>query len=587
MLKRRLFLSLFVLSVLNAPVHAANLNYSVQKLKQDAYSTITDAVLDEKIHNNLKSDIFKSFKEYTVSEKEKNLDLLEKFYKDLNESILNSDLNQHANPNPISSRGQLVSISPDDANLITFLRKSLQSKNAQIIHSSLYIISKSSIKQLLPEVETLLDTINQDNLDLKSAIVETIGEIGNDSSLDLLTALLNDEDLNIRLKAVQAIGDINTPKSRQILSDNLRNPVLEVALLSAGILAKYDNDQAMNLLQEGIKSPHLSTNIKTVIALLDNNNPKILDVAQKAILLNNNIINNYLLTILSEINTEESAKLIEQILKKSDLKVKSMIALSNLGTDATFNIFKESITSDNTDIKNYALAVISKLNDPCFVPILTLALRDENETVRVTAAKLLFKYNDTSGLNVLREAVNSDNATVAIDAISFLGYAGYKDVMGKLRQLSANTKLPSWKRLDIAIILENLGDISAIKELDYLLSQQRPSTLPREISPSTNALLQLLQSEYSWTRLNACVYLANNKNLKCLPELKKLATNDDLKIKTFALMQLGKYDSPEAIDILKEHLDDDAVRARVTAAESLIKILTSNAQTQKSLAETY
>ena len=391
----------------------------------------------------------------------------------------------------------------------------------------------------------------------------------------MLKGYLDSPDLRLKLNALQSIGDIKTPEAEEILVEYLQKSPLEMALLSAGILADNGNDKAINLLKEGIESPVLLTNQKTMIAMSKVTNPKILPVVKIALNSDNDVVKAYALNMLTRINDSETIEVIKPLLNNVKIMPRAMIALSKNNSPEALKLFEDIFTEGNTEKRAYAIAVLTMVKNNNIIPVLKMALEDENETIRVAAAKILQTFKDDSGIETLKIATKSENNELSLSAAAFLGYKGNDSGAQILSDAVYNNDLPSWKRLDMSILLEKLGDKEVISELKSLMNQQRPNSLSYDIFPSEETLKSLLNDDSKWVQLNTSVFMTRLKNEDCLPTLEKLSQDSDLKVRTTSVELLGRLGSKKALPVLQKCLDDESVRVRVKSAQAILNILTN------------
>lgn len=584
MLKKCIFLSLFILGTTLLPVFSLDMTSDNKDLKAKAYNVLSESLFNEKVHVNMKVDIFAIIAELLIGEGKLPDDrgVIEKFYQDV---IVNSDKSAFAidiNTKKEDKKDVSGSEAPliKDPEAIEILKKALKNDNVNMKIYALDIIAKAKLTDVLNDVMKMLDESNSDP-ELTSSIITTLGSIGNDSTVDVLEKYLSDENLKIKLNTIQALGEINSDKGNKILKTYLKNESLELALLAAGILANKGDEEALKLLKEGIESPVQLTVQKTMIAMTNVTNPKILPILKIASKSNDEVVKSYSLEILAKIDLPESVEIAKTMIDDKNLMPQALIAISQNISDEAFNVYSNAIQSSDTSEKSYVIAIMTQIKDKRVIPILKKALKDENPNISVGAAKILYTHSDLSGIPVLKQATSSNNPDLALSAAAFLGFTG--DDYGKDILLNALNKetLPNWKQLDIAIILEKLGTTSIFNKLVDLLGYQKPKTLPRDLYPTTKTLKELLKQDSKWTRLNAAYMLTELKDYDCLPVIEELAQDQDLNIQTTAIRILSLIADKHSLPILAKQLNDEAVRVRVNSAEAIIKILNSQKEANK------
>lgn len=560
--------------------YADNKDINNTKLEKEAFATIAKALFNDKVHINMKVDMFTILKNLAPeSEEEKNKlpsDLIEDFYSNIISDPYNSTLTvdilagkqnekkEETKPTPKTELNPLI---------IEILREGINNENDTIKLYSIETIKKAKLKALQPDIITLLNNTSDDNINLKTTLITTLGEIGDESTVDVLKKSLDSPVIRFKLNALQAISSIDAKNTDEIISKYIKEGPLELALLAAGILAQKDNKEAIELLQQGISSPVELTKQKTLIALSNVTNPAILPILKTAIDTENEAIQAYCLNLLANIDVPESIEIINSLMPEEKLTARALIALSKNSSPDIYEIYNNIINSDEALKKSYTVAILSQMDDEKILPLLRSALKDKNENTRVAAAKIMHTYKDESGLNVLKEALKSKDEDISLNAAAYLGFAKDDSGIEILEEAVTNTDLPSWKRLDISFILDNLNKSSMIPIMSDLLEQQRPTTLPKDLAPTNESLKKLLKNDSTWVKLNTSIIMTRHKDDNCLPTLIELTKDPDLKIRTVAAMQMGLLGNKTALPALRTLLDDDSVRVRVKAAEAIIKIL--------------
>jgi HEAT repeat protein len=438
---------------------------------------------------------------------------------------------------------------------------------------ALELVKKNKIKELLPVITDKLKTLEQKDEDLKSSAISTLGAIGDNNTVTILKEFLKESNLRIKLNALQSICDINSEESQKIVLENLNSETLELSLLSAGFLAQQGNEKALSLLKKGMESPIILTRQKTLIALTNTTNPAILPILTMALKTDDEALKSYTLNILTAINTQESARLIEPTINDPDLMPRALIALSKNSSDEAIKIFESCLSSNDENKKYFTMAVLSKINNESIIPLLKISLLDKNENIQVISAKLLHDLGDDSGISVLTTLADSQNNDISLISSLILGTYGKKSVISILESALNRSNIPSWRKLDILIILENLGEKSVYNKLEETLNQQRPPSLPKDISPTNDTLEKLLKNKSNWIKLNTAVFMTNNNCTECLSAIEELSKDSDLQIRTYSAILAGKLGSQKALGFLEKNLKDESVRVRVNAAKSIIDIL--------------
>lgn len=587
---KRIILSalLIITTFFHSQVYAENQDINNLKLQKEAFETISKALFSDKVHMNIKVDMFTILKNLAPEPEKQNnklpSDLIEDFYANIitdpYDSTLTVDMlagkdKERNNKEKPSSNVELNPL------IIEILKEGINNKDSNIKLYSVETIKTAKLKELLPEVIALLNNTADEDVNLKTILITTLGEIGDESTIEILKKYLDSPVMRFKLNALQSISTINSENTDEILLKYIKEGPLELALLAAGILAQKDNKEAIDLLNQGISSPIELTKQKTLIALSNVTNPVILPVLKNAINTDNEAIQAYCLNIIANIDSPESVEIINSLLPEEKLTARALIALSKNSSPDIYEIYKKIINSDETIKKTYTVAVLSQMDDEKILPLLKLALNDENENTRVAAAKILHTYKDASGIEVVRKALQSKDEETSLNAAAFLAFTNDDSGVDILNDAINNTDLPSWKRLDLTFIMDKLNSTSMIPVMTELLEQQRPTTLPNDLAPTKESLKKLLNADSTWVKLNASIIMTRQNYDDCLPTLIELTKDPDLKIRTVAALQMGKLGNKIALPALKTLLNDESVRVRVKAAEAILKILSKEDKTSQ------
>ncbi len=81
-------------------------------------------------------------------------------------------------------------------------------------------------------VDSLIDALNQDNLLVREAAIQSLGKIGDPRAVPFLIQALNDKSFAIKFSTIKALGDIGDPRAIHFikqLADNDNDPYIKEA----------------------------------------------------------------------------------------------------------------------------------------------------------------------------------------------------------------------------------------------------------------------------------------------------------------------------------------------------------------------
>ena len=107
----------------------------------------------------------------------------------------------------------------------------LESENVMVRNNAIDYLGENKEKLAVPMLIELLN--NDQPKETKLMVIESLGKIGDSSSIDALVSALKEKDNEIRIAAVEALGKIKDPKAVKPLINVLNNKDIKITSLWA------------------------------------------------------------------------------------------------------------------------------------------------------------------------------------------------------------------------------------------------------------------------------------------------------------------------------------------------------------------
>jgi len=109
--------------------------------------------------------------------------------------------------------------------------RDLKSENVMVRNNAIYYLGKKKEKRAVP---LLIELLNNDQIkEIKLNAIESLGEIGEGSSVDALVNVLKEKDNDMRIAAVDALGKIREQKAVKPLINILSDRDIKVIAIWA------------------------------------------------------------------------------------------------------------------------------------------------------------------------------------------------------------------------------------------------------------------------------------------------------------------------------------------------------------------
>ena len=233
--------------------------------------------------------------------------------------------------------------------------------------------------------------LNDEKVDVRENVLEALGNIRNEHSIEALVLALKDWDGNIHAKAAEVLAGIGNERSIEALLLALKDENKYVRMHAAEVLGRINNERSVDAL---------------LLALKDN----VSEVRRRAVV------------ALSKIGNERCVDDLLLALKDENEYVRMNAAevIGKIGNESSTDNLLVALKDENEYVRMHAAEALGKIRNECSVDGLLLALKDENEHVRMHAAEALGQIGDERSVDDLLLVLNDEVSEVRCRAAAAL-----------------------------------------------------------------------------------------------------------------------------------------------------------------------
>ena len=301
---------------------------------------------------------------------------------------------------------------------------------------------------------------------------------------------LNDESGNVRCAAANALANLGDKSSISLLSNLLSHEEWRVRRCAIAAMGSLKDNQILKYVEPALKDMEWEVRKAAVKALGELKEP--------------NIIN----SITSSMNDEEW-----------EVRKAAVEALGELKEPNIINSITSAIKDKDWEVRKAAVEALGKIKDLASVKTLTIALNDRDDDVRGAAVLVLQEFRDPAAIGQLgtRSLLDEENwvKKKALDAIGYFGKDGADYLLLKSNNYSKNSELYSnfteaLARTGVGQAHEKILSIATDSNNDASLRQEALKSLSKiNKNEEIELLIKLLEDKnaeikkYSLSRISS------------------------------------------------------------------------------------
>lgn len=504
-------------------------------------------------------------------------------------ALLNSVVENHQNPSLLNSALQVLTSSEVDT--LSPLQELLKGPDADLRMQAALALGEQREARAVP---ALLEALNDDNTNVRYHAIEALGKLKAAEAADALAEIAESKDFFLAFPALDALAKIGdarvAPRIVPLLEDELlREPAIS-------LLGQLGDDTAVAPLTALLNTPTAPTHLiaDALATLSDRFEEQYREGAYIADLTSREISPTGVQNLLDALETPSEQNLrsialvlgwlkragvdraLTRLMGRVDLRDDIVEALVRHGS-TTVDLLIAQLSSEDLEVRRSAVVALGRIGDAKATSALVDTLDDES--LAIDAAYALGQIGDPAAADGLLHLIGDSDASIRQAAVSALnslavpsiaervvpllhdpdpnvresavkiaGYFGYPESADQLLQLSQDT--------DEAV------RCAAIEHLPYVEDERASAVLFQAIADDTPKV-----------RAAAARALGNVDAPKVIDHLIKGLGDEDVWVRYFSARALGRRGSEESVAALETVLRTEKFNhVRIAALDSLGQI---------------
>ena len=443
-------------------------------------------------------------------------------------------------------------------------------------------------------VNALIPVLSDINPKIRTQAAVSLGEIGNVSCVPkLVTALNNDTVSAFRVAIVQALGNLPCEASVEVLKKTLFDKDLSVRLFSVNSLSLIGNSDLIPLLNSVLLKQNENIEIKKAVITLYRTNGfrQTSDILSKGLTNTDPEFCAMTISVLGEWGEKEYFNDIKE-LKSKDPKIRAnaILSLSRMGNPAASQSIARHLKDklEEEQIRTLSAITIGSIGNKEILPILINVVKDKNEikTVRGSAITGLAYLKDKKAVPVLIDILKNENDPGLLTSAT--------QALGFIKDKTATAFIVPLLKSDItALCITSLGalielkDSTAVPALLNLLIKK--ITINKEIDYEAGLICELLGNIKDKRAIPLLKEIWKHKSNKLMPTvakalyqlgetytiqyIKECATqNENIGLQVQAICTLGELGDKSALEVVTKGLNSSEYAVRKESVIALGKL---------------
>ncbi len=504
-------------------------------------------------------------------------------------ALLNSVVENHQNPSLLNSALQVLSSS--DVDTLSPLQDLLKGPDADLRMQAALALGEQRNPRAVP---ALIEALKDDNSNVRYHAIEALGKLKSTDAVDALAEIAESKDFFLAFPALDALATIGDARVAPRIVPLLEHELLRDPAVS--LLGQLGDDTAVAPLTALLNTPTAPTDLiaGALATLSDRFEEQYREGAYIADLTSREISPTGVQNLLDALETPgkenlRSIALVLGWLKRSgvdraltrlmgrvDLRDDIVEALVRHGS-TTVDLLIAQLSSEDLEVRRSAVVALGRIGDAGATSALINTLNDESLTI--DAANALGQIGDPTAADGLLNLIGNSDASIRQAAISALnslavpsiaqrvvpllhdpdsnvresaakiaGYFGYPDATAELLRLSRDP--------DEAV------RCAAIEHLPYV-----------EDENASDVLFHAIKEDTPKVRAAAARALGNMDAPRVVEHLIKGLEDEDVWVRYFSARALGRRRSEESVAALETVLEKEKFNhVRIAALDSLGQI---------------
>ncbi|MBP7652174.1 HEAT repeat domain-containing protein [Candidatus Dependentiae bacterium] len=469
--------------------------------------------------------------------------------------------------------------------------------DARILSANIlgFIKSPISLKDLIRRLSV------ENNMNVKYAIIEALGNIGSEKSVDIMLSMLDVEDIYLKIILIESLGKIGSMKAcpqlmsfledemiRGLCIDALGNIGADISINS--ILEYFDTDEEVNskivaaianIYKKSSKSGEDKNNYELIKGICRQFFKKYERYEQLISILKTTdmSLKNDALQILGWIDNIKLTHELIILIEDPDFKDKIREMLIRIGYSIISDIIKEFHKTESLTIKRVIIEILGIIGSEKESEFLMNLLKSpDSKEIEEQIIYSLGWLRCESSVGLIVKFLNSDNESLHSAAVGALSIIGNNEVIEYCKTNIKSNNL--YTKKGCIKTLGYIGDpanISILKEVDVFESKEIKIAYIDAISyisdkTGIDLIVKFLNEPDNEIKEHIVTALTRINDKKIIPILLNLLNDDNMWIKYFTLRTLGEIGDSSITQNLIKLLDDPIGIVKISALSAISKI---------------
>jgi HEAT repeat protein len=455
-----------------------------------------------------------------------------------------------------------------NARAVRALIAALQDEHANVQYHAIEALGKL---KAVDAIDALADIAEAKDFFLSFAALEALAKIGDTRVAPRIVPLLEDDLL--REPAVTLLGELGDDSAVAHLIALLNTPTAPVNLI-AGALANL-HDRFEEQYGEGAYIADLTNREISPIGVQN-----LLDALETDATPDKQDLRPIAL-VVGWLKRPGVDRALTRFMGRLDLRDEIIEALVRHGS-ATLDLLIAQLTAEDVEVRRSAVLALGRIGDSRATAALVNTLREES--VAIDAANALAQIGDPQAVDGLLTLIGNKDASIRQAAVSALNAvipaSMSKRIIPLLNDPDPNVRESAVKIAGYFGYPESAGALLELsRDADERVRCATIEHLPYvEDERAFDTLVHALKEEVSNVRAAAARALGNMDNADVVPQLIEALSDDDVWVRYFSARALGRRRSKDSIDALESLIRKEKFNhVRIAALDSLGQIGESGA----------
>ena len=504
-------------------------------------------------------------------------------------ALLNSVVENHHNPSLLSSALQVLSSS--DVDTFSPLLGLLKGPDPDLRMQAALALGEQADVRAVP---VLINALKDDDTNVRYHVIEALGKLRAVDAVDSLAETAESGDFFLAFPALDALAKIGDASVAPRVVPLLENELLRAPAVN--VLGQLGDETAVTPLTALLNTPNAPTDlIADALASISDRYEEqyqagahIADLAGRAISPTGvqNLLESLetpgrenvrsIALVLGWLKRSGVDRALTRLMGRVDLRDDIIEALVRHGS-TTVNLLISQLSAEDLEVRRSAVVTLGRIADASATEALVTTLSDES--LAIDAANALGQIGDPRATDGLLNLVGSSDASTRQAAVSALNSLApppsAERILPLLHDADPNVRESAVKIAGYFGYAESAGELLMLsRDESEVVRSVAVEHLPYiEDKRAFDVLVQAIREDTPQVRAAAARALGNMDEPEAIPHLIEALADDDVWVRYFSARALGRRRSENSVKALERVVENEKFNhVRIAAVDSLGQI---------------